>query len=180
MAPCHQPCHDKTRVLTTTASTLVVLLFISLLWARAWDKPRYLEAAGGAAAERVISGNIHQESSGYTRTLVVGDVHGCKDELLAVLQKANYNPQTDSVVLLGDVIGKGPSPHEVIRLARGKGKGWHMLLGNHEYGFLRLVEQLQNHDRHTELSLSERLELRCIDPLRVSHTQFRLQRACVV
>src|SRR2546423_1264736 len=40
------------------------------------------------------------------RTIVVGDIHGCYDELVALLEKAALDPG-DRVVSVGDLIVKG-------------------------------------------------------------------------
>lgn len=60
------------------------------------------------------------------RTLVVGDVHGCADELAALLDRA----QADRVVLVGDLFTKGPDPTGVWALVRERGLD--AVLGNHD------------------------------------------------
>eukprot|EP00461_Guttulinopsis_vulgaris_P006998 UN07042 len=45
---------------------------------------------------------------GVQRLLLIGDIHGCYDELIMLLQKEMYNPSTDMLILLGDLVGKGP------------------------------------------------------------------------
>lgn len=47
-------------------------------------------------------------------TLFVGDIHGCPDELAALLELA----QADRVILLGDLFTKGPDPLGVWRILR--------------------------------------------------------------
>jgi predicted phosphodiesterase len=49
-----------------------------------------------------------------TNTLVVGDVHGCADELDELLQRAG----PDRVVMVGDLFTKGPWPLKVWTLLR--------------------------------------------------------------
>ena len=49
------------------------------------------------------------------RTLIIGDVHGCLDELLALLGRAGRTPD-DRVVLVGDLVAKGPSSAGVVAL----------------------------------------------------------------
>jgi hypothetical protein len=34
-------------------------------------------------------------------------VHGCLDELIALLEKCKFNPAADQVVLVGDLVNKG-------------------------------------------------------------------------
>jgi hypothetical protein len=70
------------------------------------------------------------------RTLIVGDVHGCLDELLALLARAGRTPD-DRVVLVGDLVVKGPSSAGVVAWARESGAD--AVLGNHDAHVLRAV-----------------------------------------
>jgi hypothetical protein len=70
------------------------------------------------------------------RTLIIGDVHGCFDELLAVLARARRTP-ADRVVLVGDLVAKGPDSLGVIRWARTSGAD--AVLGNHDAHLLRAL-----------------------------------------
>ena len=42
-----------------------------------------------------------------SRTIVVGDIHGCYDELMELIEKVNLGDD-DRVVSVGDLITKGP------------------------------------------------------------------------
>ena len=68
------------------------------------------------------------------RTLVVGDVHGCKHELDALLQKA----APDRVILVGDLFTKGPFPKGVWKRVR-NGQ-MEAVLGNHDERLLRVLD----------------------------------------
>jgi hypothetical protein len=70
------------------------------------------------------------------RTLIVGDVHGCLDELLELLVRADRAPE-DRVVLVGDLVAKGPNSVGVVRWARESGAD--AVLGNHDAHVLRAV-----------------------------------------
>jgi Icc-related predicted phosphoesterase len=48
-----------------------------------------------------------------SRTIVVGDIHGCYDELMKLLKKAKFK-QSDRVVSVGDLVSKGPKVREVL------------------------------------------------------------------
>ena len=54
------------------------------------------------------------KSESKKRTIVVGDVHGCFEELLLLLQKLNYNQSLDRLILVGDVVNKGPDTLRVL------------------------------------------------------------------
>jgi hypothetical protein len=47
------------------------------------------------------------------RTIVVGDLHGCYDELLDLLDKVSFGSQ-DRLICVGDLITKGPKNREVL------------------------------------------------------------------
>lgn len=70
-----------------------------------------------------------------TRTLVVGDVHGCLAELKALLKKAGWTPD-DGLVLAGDLTAKGPDSRGVLALFRDTGARG--VLGNHDAHLLTL------------------------------------------
>jgi bis(5'-nucleosyl)-tetraphosphatase (symmetrical) len=61
------------------------------------------------------------------RTFVIGDVHGCLTELK---QLARYVKASDRVVLLGDLMDRGPDPVGVVRFVRLA--GFECIKGNHD------------------------------------------------
>jgi hypothetical protein len=68
-------------------------------------------------------------SSSAPRTLVIGDVHGCLDELRALVGKAGI-ADDDEVVFVGDLVAKGPDSAGVVGWARARGAA--AVLGNHD------------------------------------------------
>lgn len=50
------------------------------------------------------------------RVICIGDVHGCVDELCDLIRAVEYKPG-DTVLLLGDLVAKGPFPVQVVRMA---------------------------------------------------------------
>lgn len=71
------------------------------------------------------------------RTLFVGDVHGCSDELRKLLALARLGP-ADEVVFVGDLVARGPDSRGVLRLFRELGA--RSVLGNHERRLLEVRE----------------------------------------
>jgi hypothetical protein len=63
------------------------------------------------------------------RTIVVGDIHGCLDELRGLLVKCGYQ-RGDRLVFAGDLIAKGPDSPGVLQLAREEGAL--AVIGNHD------------------------------------------------
>lgn len=73
------------------------------------------------------------------RLIVIGDIHGCCDEFLEMLDKCRCGP-ADVVVLLGDLVNKGPKSAEVVRAAR-EG-GCLAVRGNHDDAALAAYERV--------------------------------------
>ncbi|MEO8699019.1 MAG: metallophosphoesterase [Kofleriaceae bacterium] len=69
------------------------------------------------------------------RTLIIGDIHGCYDELLQLLDVAAVTSD-DIVVSVGDLVDRGPQPGEVVRWFRAR-RGAVVLMGNHERKHVR-------------------------------------------
>lgn len=64
------------------------------------------------------------------RVIIVGDIHGCCDEFRDLLRAVDYTVGADTLILVGDLVNKGPKSAEVVRLAREL--RCHAILGNHE------------------------------------------------
>ncbi len=60
---------------------------------------------------------IHAELSaaqlGAGRLIVVGDVHGCPDELKILLRKCQFRRSSDTLAFNGDILNKGPKSVQV-------------------------------------------------------------------
>lgn len=70
------------------------------------------------------------------RVFVIGDVHGCVNELNALVEKIQYNSTRDQLILAGDLTSKGPDSVGVIR--RAKELGALCVRGNHDDKVIRL------------------------------------------
>jgi len=77
-------------------------------------------------------------------TLVVGDVHGCADELSQLVGAV----RPGRVVLVGDLFTKGPDPVGVWRQIRAG--GFRAVLGNHDERLLKVVSGRRQGDAHGE------------------------------
>ena len=70
-----------------------------------------------------------------SRTIVVGDVHGCYDELLALAGLVNLGGR-DRLVSVGDLVVKGEKSREVLELFMRDAR-FSSVLGNHDRALLR-------------------------------------------
>jgi serine/threonine protein phosphatase 1 len=78
-----------------------------------------------------------------TRLLAVGDIHGCHDQLLALLAMVQPGPG-DQLVFLGDYIDRGPDSRQVVELLlslQRRHPHWVFLKGNHEAMLLDFLER---------------------------------------
>ncbi|MFA6342603.1 MAG: metallophosphoesterase [Fibrobacteraceae bacterium] len=73
------------------------------------------------------------------RTLIIGDVHGCREELQTLLMRFGYIPGRDRLFQTGDMISRGPDSLGVLYLARDL--GIQSVLGNQEARLLRVLSQ---------------------------------------
>lgn len=69
------------------------------------------------------------------RTITVGDIHGCLDEFDQLVKEVEYKQGEDRLLLLGDLIDRGPDPAGVVR--RAWEIGAESIMGNHEEKALR-------------------------------------------
>lgn len=81
------------------------------------------------------------------RTLLISDIHGELEMFEDLLEKVQYNADTDELVLLGDYIDRGPSPRGVIeKTIELKNAGAKVLMGNHEQIMLDVFEKENSYD----------------------------------
>ena len=64
------------------------------------------------------------------RTIVVGDIHGCYDELVALLERARVG-RDDRVVSVGDLVTKGEKNRDVLELFMSDER-FSAVVGNHD------------------------------------------------
>jgi len=72
----------------------------------------------GSLASRHLPTTVTTQGTRGKRLIFVGDVHGCKDELVQLLEKVDFSQELDHVILTGDIIAKGPDSAGAIDLAR--------------------------------------------------------------
>jgi len=64
------------------------------------------------------------------RTFFIGDVHGCYDELIALIAHAGITDE-DDLYFVWDLINKWPKSYEVVEYVRNRPNTW-CIMGNHE------------------------------------------------
>jgi protein phosphatase len=96
---------------------------------------------------------------------LIGDIHGCFDELTALLQTLGYelsdagarHPEGRKAVFLGDMVDRGPKTPEVLELVMKMVESGHALAvpGNHD---IKLMRALQGKNVKVTHGLAESLE----------------------
>lgn len=71
------------------------------------------------------------------RRLFLGDVHGCREELEALLERVAFDSSRDRLLPVGDLVNRGPDSLGALRLLRSLGA--ETVLGNHDLHFLKRV-----------------------------------------
>jgi len=77
-------------------------------------------------------------------TYVVGDIQGCLDPLLALLEKICFEPTEDQLISVGDLVNRGPQSLETLRYCKSLGSSFQMVLGNHDLHLLAIAEGVKN------------------------------------
>ena len=71
-------------------------------------------------------------------TYVIGDIHGCFDQFTKLLKKINYKKDEDKLILLGDLVNRGPDSLSVINHCMAD-SNIITVLGNHDLYLLYLL-----------------------------------------
>lgn len=67
---------------------------------------------------------------------LIGDVQGCDEPLRRLLDHIDFSPSRDTLVMLGDLVNRGPASAEVVRRVQAYGGAAQSLLGNHDLHLL--------------------------------------------
>jgi serine/threonine protein phosphatase 1 len=78
----------------------------------------------------IPSKHVHYPSNGVGRDLIVGDIHGCFDQLMSALRAIDFNYTCDRLFSVGDVIDRGSQSFDCADLIY---EHWfYPVQGNHE------------------------------------------------
>lgn len=113
------------------------------------------------------------EHSNSTRTVLIGDVHGCLSELVQLIQKLYIDAST-RLIFLGDLVDRGPDPLGVVRFVKwlqgSSGIETYCLLGNHEEKLVRWAK----HERNRAIN-GKANPMKIDDAKRAEYDRFSLQ-----
>jgi Calcineurin-like phosphoesterase len=72
------------------------------------------------------------------KVVIIGDIHGCYDELSELLDAIDWSPQSHILILTGDLIDRGPKIRETLMFAMNT-PSVYSLMSNHEQKLLRYL-----------------------------------------
>lgn len=72
------------------------------------------------------------------QVVIIGDLHGCFDELRGILEIINWNPDRHVIIFTGDLNDRGPKIKETLDFARSN-PDVYTLMSNHEWKLLRYL-----------------------------------------
>lgn len=84
-------------------------------------------------------------------TYAIGDIQGCYDQFMRLLDKVNFDPTRDRLWSVGDIINRGPKSLETLRVLKALGSAFTMVLGNHDLHFVAMATGAQKHGRKDTL-----------------------------
>ena len=79
----------------------------------------------------------------------IGDIQGHYAVFMALLDKINFDPSSDELILLGDVVNRGPDSLKVMRFILDYHLSIKMVLGNHDLYLMHLFYTQSEGQGHT-------------------------------
>jgi len=83
---------------------------------------------------------------------LIGDVQGCDGPLQRLLADIDFSPSRDTLVLLGDLVNRGPASADVLRRVQRLGGSARSLLGNHDLHLLGVAQGVRKSGRKDTLA----------------------------
>ncbi|MDP6103255.1 MAG: metallophosphoesterase, partial [Gammaproteobacteria bacterium] len=64
---------------------------------------------------------------------IIGDVQGCYDSLINLLDKIHFSSEKDRIFFLGDIVNRGPDSLKTLRFIANLEDNAKMVIGNHDF-----------------------------------------------
>jgi len=87
-------------------------------------------------------------------TYAIGDIQGCYDEFIALLELVKFDPHQDTLWIAGDLVNRGPQSLSVLRFIKQLDDRNIVVLGNHDFHLLAIAEghqQIRPHDTFQDI-----------------------------
>lgn len=69
----------------------------------------------------------------------IGDLQGCHEEFVQLLELVGFSPATDRLWLVGDLVNRGPGSLPILREVKALGDAARVVLGNHDFHLLTVA-----------------------------------------
>ena len=95
-------------------------------------------------------------------TYAIGDIQGCFDELIVLLEKIKFQTDRDKLWICGDIINRGPKSLETLDFVYSIRENCNITLGNHDLHFLAVAEgtkKISRSDTFQDLLESKNLKV---------------------
>ena len=89
---------------------------------------------------RWIPDSVRLQKEKGLATYAVGDIQGCFDSFMRLLERCAFDPKHDRLWLVGDLVNRGPRSLETLRFVRDLGPTAVAVLGNHDLSLLMAAE----------------------------------------
>ena len=87
------------------------------------------------------------------RTFAVGDIQGCLEPLLRLLDRVNFDESRDQLWCVGDLVNRGPDSLGTLEFLHSIRKSTKVVLGNHDLHLLAIAYGVKKVKKDNELAL---------------------------